>query len=87
MLLQCCLQVATARLLLLLVRQLLLRPAPGSGAIPLRAGAVDSLLVPAITSLVPSACAFLHERIGAVDVALRLESCRWLPESGNGGHF
>ena len=67
-------QVSTARLLLLLVRQLLLRPAPGSGALPVSAGAVDALLVPAAPSLVPLACAFLHERVGAVDVALRLET-------------
>jgi hypothetical protein len=48
------------------------------------AGAVDALLVPAAPSLVPLACAFLHERVGAVDVALRLESCRWEGEAARG---
>ena len=33
-------------------------------------------MLPCIGDLVPSACAFLHERSRAVDVALRLESCR-----------
>ncbi len=71
-------QTSIARLLLLLVRQLLHRPQPGGGAVPLRAGGGEPMMLPGLGSLVPSACAFLHERVGAADTSLRLECCRAL---------
>ncbi|GAX78147.1 hypothetical protein CEUSTIGMA_g5589.t1 [Chlamydomonas eustigma] len=71
-------QVSVARMLLLMVRQLMQPPPPGSGALSLRPGSVDPMMLPGLGDVVPAACSYLHDRIGAVDIALRLEACRSL---------
>ena len=43
------------------------------------------MTLPGLQTLVACACAHLHERVGALDAALRLECCRCERREGGGG--